>query len=512
MPGPACCLLAAYLSSAAVVEAAAGADAEVAAGRAPIDPVSPEENSITLTLVPGAGLRVRSATNALTLAYTPRIFYRVPNALEVDRPLVLHQVTFEDTFELSRRLTWTSSAELSLGEIDYTASNLVFAPGSSAVRVSVADIARGEANTGLSLNITKRLRWTLDANGEYTTPLGDGGNLSDGTLPDGTTLPEGVTIPNGVLFGGVLESAQASVASSISYALNRSDRVAANLEVTYQWFPDTGRFLLFSPDLSWERQLDRSTSFSLSGGIAYVVTLETPAGGLQRSDEFGATGGFEVASVLYKARQTSVTGSINTTLDWFFDPVAGTSQPRAGIDVGSEILIGRDWQITPNGSFYAVLRDRGSGVGPTLGGAAPDLQAQIIDTNSTVLRAEIPFRYSITRAVQFVFGGRGSLRGNSITGDAFQLDRIVELWAFAGLAVRFASGRDYGTWLTLGDSEFGLRESANARRSTGQQVEEPDPLPQPKPATPASPSTTPTSTQPSTQPRAQPEPDEPGAP
>src|SRR5690242_3071202 len=120
MPAAACCLLAAMFASSAVVEAAAGAEGEVAAGRAPIELDGPEENSVTFTLVPGAALRVRSAASSVTLTYTPRIFYRVPNALEVDRPLVLHQVALDHSQSFSRRLSWATTGNFSIGEIDYT--------------------------------------------------------------------------------------------------------------------------------------------------------------------------------------------------------------------------------------------------------------------------------------------------------------------------------------------------------------------------------------------------------
>lgn len=448
MPGPACCLLAAFLSSAGIVEAAAGVDGEVAAGRAPVDPTDPDqssENSITFTLVPGAALRLRSQTNNLTLTYAPRIFYRAPNVLEVDRPLVLHQVTLEDAVELSRRLSWGSSASLSIGEIDYTASNLVFAPGTSAVRTSVADIVRAEGQTGIRYDVSRRLRWTWDASAEYTTPLGDTGTSG---------LPADAPLPDNLAFGALPESAQVSTNSGLSYALNRADRVGVNGEVTYQWFPDTGRFLLFSPDVTWESQLDRRTSIALSAGIAYVVALETQ-GGIEQENAFGGTGGFQLASVFQKTRAMTVTGAFNTSLDWFFDPVAGTSQPRAGADVGVDVQIRRKWQISPNVSFYAVLRDRAQALGePPIetpdGTTAPVVTGlQGIDYDSTQLRAEVPFRYSLSDEVLLTFGVRGSMRGNSITDDDFELDRLVEIWAFAGLTVRFSSGRDYGSWLSL---------------------------------------------------------------
>jgi len=448
MPGPACCLLAAVLSSAGVVEAAAGVDGEVAAGRAPVDPTNPtqdSENSITFTLVPGAALRLRSQTNNLTLTYTPRIFYRAPNVLEVDRPLVLHQVSLEDAVELSRRLSWSSQASLSIGEIDYTASSLVFAPGTSAVRTSVADIVRVDGTSGVRYDLTRRLRWTVDASAEYTTPIGDSGVSG---------LPADSPLPDGVVFGALPESAQVSAETGLSYALSRSDRLGMAGELTYQWFPDTGRFLLLSPDVTWESQLSRRTSISLSAGIAYVIALETQ-GGIQQENAFGGTGGFQLASVFHKSRVATVTGAFNASLDWFFDPVAGTSQPRAGVDAGVDIQIGRKWQISPNASFYAVLRDRGQTLGEppittpdgTMAPVVTDVQG--IDYDSTQLRAEIPFRYSLSRNVLLSFGARGSMRGNSLSDDDFELDRLVEFWAFGGLTVRFSSGRDYGSWLSL---------------------------------------------------------------
>ena len=441
MPAPACCLLAVLFASSAVVEAAAGAEGEVAAGRAPIELDGPEENSVTFTLVPGAALRVRSAASSVTLTYTPRIFYRVPNALEVDRPLVLHQVALDHAQSFSRRLTWATTGNFSIGEIDYTASNLVFDPGTSAVRSSVTDIVRADATTGIKLDVTRRLRWSLDVSGEYTTPLGDD------DLPD--NLPANLA----VLAGSVPESAQFSTRSSLSYAINRTDRLAANGEVTYQWFPDTGRFLLLSPDISWESQLNRRTNISLSAGVAYVVSLETQVG-VSSENAFGGTGGFSLSTVMYKTRQATATTKFNASVDWFFDPVAGTSQPRAGVDLGTDITIGRDWVIGPNASFYTTLRDPNSTLGtpqvvPPDGDPVAPVVTTVINDYSTQLRGEIPFRYNLSKFVALNWGARASLRGRSIVQDNFKLGEQYEIWGFFGLSVRYAGGHDTGNWLSL---------------------------------------------------------------
>jgi hypothetical protein len=440
MPGLACCLLAAFISSASVVEAAAGVDGEVAAGRAPVQLNGPEENSVTFTLVPGAALRLRSTTNALTLSYTPRIFYRVPNQLGVSRPLVLHQVQLGDVVRTSRSLSWTSTAQLSIGELDYTASALVFAPGSSAVRASVVDIIRAEGQTGFVLDVTRRLRWSADVYGDFTRPLED----------QPTTPP---VVPAGVDFdvpaGTVPESAQLGTKTSLSYAVTRADRIAANGEVTYQWFPDTGRFLLLSPDLSWDRQLSRASKMSLSAGFAYVITLATPDGS-DPGDAIGGTGSFHFDSTLHRARNIKVSTGFGANLDWFFDPIAGTSQPRAGVDGGVNVDIGRDWSISPNASFFTIVRGASTTVGQATDGTTPTTLtiAQNISYDATQLRAEIPFTYRATKFLSLNFGARGALRGREIQEQGFP-DERYEFWAFFGLTLRFASGHEQATWLSL---------------------------------------------------------------
>jgi hypothetical protein len=439
MPGTACCMLAALLGS-AVVEAAAGVEGEVAAGRAPIVLSGPEENSITFTVVPGAALRLRSLTDTLTLTYTPRIFYRAPNALEVDRPLVLHQVSFNQSTEFGRRLVWTSALGASVGEVDYTASNLVFDTVTSVARTSVADILRLEGETGIRYELSRRWRWTLDVEGDYTRPLGD--------QPTTPPIPPDPNIDLGdVPFGGVPESAQLSTQTGFSYAVTRSDRIGINGEITYQWFPDTGRFLLLSPDVTWEKQLSQRTNIGVSAGMAYVVTVEAIDGDQENS--FGGTGGFQYNSVVYRARSAVVSMGLAGSLDWFFDPIAGTSQPRAGVDGNSNMAIGRDWQITPNASFYTLLRESRSETGPGRNTMMGNTSVELIALDATQLRAEIPVSYRLTDLTYLSFGARASLRGRSVLDEDFSLTETVEFWAFVGLTLRLATSRDTGAWLSL---------------------------------------------------------------
>lgn len=444
MPGPLSSLLVTAFA-ASVVEAAVGADGEVAAGRAPIALVGREENSLTFTVVPGAGLRLRGTSETVSLSYTPRIFYRLPNELGVDRPLLLHQVSLAHQSEVSRRVGWSNSAQLSVGEVDYTAAGVVFDPRvSSVVRSSVADMLRAEGQTGLKFDMTRRLRLSWDVTGEYTTPL-DG--TTTAPIDPGAMVPTDEPPPALTVIGdAVPESAQISTQAGLSYEVSRFDHLASGAEITYQWFPDTGRYLLLSPNVSWDTQLSQRTTLAVSAGFAYVITLEANEG-VDDSNSIGGTGSFNVGSVVYKSREVSVSTSVNASLDWYFDPLAGTSQPRAGVDLSTNIEIGRDWLINPNAAFYTVLREgRARVVGTDAEGNPVALD---VYPDATILRGEIPFRYNISRAVNLSFGARAALRGRALNDEGFSLTEQYELWAFLGLTVRLATSHDDASWLGL---------------------------------------------------------------
>jgi len=202
--------------------------------------------------------------------------------------------------------------------------------------------------------------------------------------------------------------------------------------------------LLLSPSLFWDKQLSKRTDISVAAGVAYVVTVEA-LDGREQDNSFGGTGSFSYNSVVSRGRSAVVSVGLAASLDWFFDPIAGTSQPRAGFDANSNIAIGRDWQITPNASFYTLLREQRSGRTP----GEENTTVELVSLDATQLRGEIPFSYRLSNLAYLNFGVRGSLRGRSLLDEDFSLTELVEFWAFAGLTVRFASGRDTGSWLSM---------------------------------------------------------------
>jgi hypothetical protein len=442
MFGPACCLLLAAFSS-SVVEAAIGAEGEVAAGRAPLDYAGKARDSLTFTLTPGAGLRARSRFNTLTLSYTPRIFYRLPNALEVNRPLVLHHVGLDHAYELGQRLTWSSSLQLSVGQVDYTAAAVVFDARQSAnIRSSITDLFRTTGNTGLRYRLGPRFTLNWEGGVEYTTTIDDA-PVTPAPAEDGGDIRT---------FGSIIpDSFQIRTKPAISLSVGRASHVGAGAELTYQWFKDTSRYLVLAPELDYDYTFGKRLTLNLAGGIAYVWTLDAvnPA---ERKNSLGGTGSIGLTSDVYRGPGVTATLSVDASLEWYFDPVLGTSQPRAGTTISNLTSIGRYWTFTPNVSFYTVLK--------TVYYRPVDLQGRPIpqDPNNpdqrnlaldaTIFRVELPFSYQLSDTASIGFGARGALRGPPLQAPG-PFREQTEFWAFVGLTLRAATSGDYGAWLPL---------------------------------------------------------------
>jgi hypothetical protein len=427
MPGASGSLLALVLG-AAVVEGAVGADTEVAAGRAPVELDGPERNSIAFTGTPAVGLRIHDETHTFTTTYAPRFYYRVPNVLDVSRPLVLHQVglSYENLLDISSQ--WTTRASASVGELDYTTASEVFDPQSAGLQEDVAQVARFDGESTLRHSTSRRTTLQLTLQGEYTTPI----NEDDTPAP---LLPDVPVDPAAPAVGGILKSAAGTIRPELRYVLTRRDFLTTSLRGSYQWFSNGSRFVVISPQLGWERRLSPRSTFISSAGPLYAIVLDA-APGASEDNFLGGSGVLELRSTLSRSDGHELTGHMSGTVDWFFDPLAGTSDPRATVEVGAGARFGRDWSFTPIVSFSTLLREDTGGVA-----------AAISRTDASVLRAELPVRYEITRKVRFNFGARGSLRGTRLGGDDFSLTDTVEVWAYVGLAVAFATSGEPATWI-----------------------------------------------------------------
>jgi hypothetical protein len=450
MPGPLSSLLIATFA-ASVFEAGVGADSEVAAGRAPVDFAGAPKDSASFTVVPGAGVRRRSAQSTLTLSYTPRIYYRGPNALSVDRPLVLHQAALNHTWDAAHDISWSSTAQVSIGQLDYTAAGVVFDETiSSAVRSSITDLFRATGTTGLRFGFGPRLSLNIDNSVEYTTTLDDTSVIPvPGTAVVGAQPGSGSSV-----FGTVIpDSFQVSTHPALGYLIGRDTHVGTSVDVTYQWFKDTARYLLISPDLYWDAKFGTRTTISLAGGVSYLHVLDAVAG-QELESSVGGNAHVDVSTVVYRGEGTTATYGLDASLEYFFDPISGTSTPRAGATTRMLFEFGRQWTAEPIAAFYTVLKTTryvliSGGVpvvtDPNDPNALPP--QDVVANDATLVRLELPITYQASEAVGLSFGVRSNLRSRPLSDPAFKLNEQSEVWAFVGLTVRAATSSDSGAWL-----------------------------------------------------------------
>jgi hypothetical protein len=429
MPGASGTLLALALG-AAVVEGAVGADTEVAAGRAPVEINGPERNSVSFTGTPAVGLRITDETHTFTTTYAPRFYYRLPNVLDVNRPLVLHQVDlgYENLIDIST--LWTTVAALDIGELDYTSASQIFDPQTSGLQQDVEQIARVSGDSTYRVTTSRRSTWQLSLQGEYTTPIN-----TDDDEPAAPTEPVDPTLPPvAPATTTILKSASGTVRPHYRYVVSRRDFITSELRLSYQWFSNGGEFVVVSPQLGWERRLSYRSTLVTSAGPLYVVVLSA-APGADDDNFIGGSGLLELRSTLSRGDGHELTGNLSGTVDWFFDPLAGTSDPRATVQASAVARFGRKWTLSPVVSFSTLLREESGGA------------AAIARTDASVLRADLPVRYDINDNQRFNFGLRSSFRGGRLGTNDFSLTETYEAWAYVGLALAFGTSGERTSWI-----------------------------------------------------------------
>lgn len=452
MPGAASSLLLAAFAS-SVIEAGVGADSEVAAGRAPVDFAGAPKDSASFTMVPGAGVRRRSAQSTLTLSYTPRIYYRGPNALSVDRPLVLHQAALNHNWEVKGDFAWTSSAQVSVGQIDYTAAGVVFDETiSSTVRSSITDLFRATGTSGVRFTFGPRVTLNIDNAVEYNTTLDDTGVV---TTPEAPVGAPPVTGDGQSVFGTIIpDSFQVSTHPALGYLIGRDMYVGTSVDVTYQWFEDTARYLLISPDLYWTAKFGARTTLSIAGGVSYLHVLDAT----DLADQESSVGGnahVDVNHVVYRGTGTTATYGLDASVEYFFDPITGTSTPRAGATTRLLLELGKQWTVEPLAAFYTVLKTTryvllSNGVPVAVDPNDPNgvpVDNLVVANDATLFRLELPVTYQASEGVGFSFGVRSNMRARPLSDDNFKLNEQSEVWAFIGLTIRAATSADSGAWL-----------------------------------------------------------------
>jgi hypothetical protein len=380
------------------VDLATGARAELNVGRIPVNAGSPSESGTEETIVLRSGVRLMSPTSTFSLSYTPQYYLRLPDALGVGRPLLLHDGGLLWLARLSPRVSMNFGLRSSAGELSNSGFQLFFEPGTGRLEASIVPIFRLSSNLGMSALTGKRQTTTVALSGSHNDSLGDSTAL---TTSDNLAL-------------------------SLSHSIGLSPRTSAGISAQGGY---VGR--------------DESDSATV-GGQLFLSQQLTPSGVLRvgvGANQGWALGGsvswpLPTVDVGYRTRFTGAGQSWNLDVSSgtraFFDVTSAIYRPQVFLSAGVTGTILQTWTVGSTLTFSADI----SGSNLTAGG------------QPTQFRFNVPIGYRISETVRLAFGLRLALSAPPIsmwdTSDGTIQDQVS---VFVSLDWSAGTDRNRGGWL-----------------------------------------------------------------
>jgi hypothetical protein len=415
------CLLLAIDPRAKAVDVSGGVMAEVRGGRAPVVIDAEPEPSMLLVVIPNFDLRVRMRRRGMLMfGYAPRFVLRVPNILGVRRPLVLHQLSMLYDVAMSRRWDFSGALTSSVGELDYTANNLVLGtmqgttPSSAILQYAVV-----EANTTFTARATSVDTFLFGPAFAYRTPIGENAQLTE----DPTVEQIAMILP---------EQLSGSFVAAYTRTVTPRDDVSLQATPGIMSFTPGALFSTVDGRIAWGRQIRPRLRSRIDGGVFAVHVLD------RRDDPFGSRNRvLPVANVgltgrLLSRARVRLEGDVSAGINGFFDVLRGTVQPRAGGSVQLSAEMPPRWRAGVLVSFFTSANREPQTV---VDGPQPLL-------DETVLFVQTPVTYMIDRRMFLEFGSIVTARGPHLTVDEFSYADQLEVWGY--VAFRFSIGTARG--------------------------------------------------------------------
>lgn len=397
------------------LQAAVGGRLEAQVGVVPDTSFDDSEASVAFAVVPVAGIQVQSDRTELTALYRPRAYWRFPNPISLERPLILHQANLDHVYQVSPRTSWRNRFAGSIGEVDYSLSSLVFDPSQPSVpSTDVTELVRVGGSTALGHQLTSRTTAGVALEGSYNSPL----DTSDEAF--------------------FVRSFDAEIAPFWGYAITRRDDVTLGVPVGYAWFDEEATYLIATPNLLFGHDFTRLTSGGLGVGLAYLRVLDSldPAGPEVGETDVTPTGDARLESRVYGERGKYVDVGAVAQYRWYFDPVLGRPAQRAGGGVFGGMTLPPKWTVGVAVSFYTTVRE-------SVFESAEE--EELVRRDQTMLRIDAPVSYDINRFLGLEFGVRSNLRGPALSEGLDLSD--VELWFYGALRVVFDPKDKQAGWM-----------------------------------------------------------------
>jgi hypothetical protein len=402
--------------------------AETRAGAAPTTAGAASEASVLGILTPAVDLLYLSPRLELRLDYALRIFWRETDQDASGIPVYLHTGTITASARATRRLRLSGTLQVSEGAADY--SYLPILVGTNqATLVSVPQIFVATARAGGELDLSHRTKLQLELNGAYRRSIGDPNAIPPGMVPP---TPTGVAPPPTVFPTFTLVSAKPGVAIRLSPV----DDLELSSAATYQYASPvsvvplngsgvpvnrTVTSLSVTPRVGWRVRTARSDEIRFGAGVAFSHLTGTDAAD---ANPISPVADVAFRGVVVSGRDFVLRTSVGGTVDYFLDPVLGTSGPRGTVSAGLLLTLPSEWTAGLDGNFSTTLTSH-----PTIASAAMPTPVYPDETSAAVV---VPVRHRISDSLFMEIGARWSDRGVQIFAPHFGF-HAHEYWFYVQL-------------------------------------------------------------------------------
>jgi hypothetical protein len=348
------------------------------------------------------------------LGYAPRLQLRVPNRLDINRPLLLHQMYTSYDVAFTRRWTMAAEAAGSVGEIDYTALGVALGPGQGELPAdAVTQYAVGSTRVRFTGQLAPTHELSIYPFAGIRAPIGTSAEADEGLQ---RILPT-----------------QSNVGLGLRYAHQATavDAVSVTTEPEAVDYDGQVTFVAVDSRVGWGRRLGLRTDLSLDGGVFGARTVRSE----REPERLGDSRVFPVGEATLTGRLHSeathwVDGTITTGVFGFFDRVRDRVDPRAQAQFDITTVIPPRWTAGVSlAAFLPITED------PRLlsdGTQSPD---------EVVYRAQTPVGYLINDFTRFEFGTVFAIRTSHPNADPVEISRF-EMWFY--VAMRFGMGTARG--------------------------------------------------------------------
>jgi hypothetical protein len=401
----------------------ASGTSESRAGVAPLIPGYVPQSFVAEILIPRLALELRNPDLVFGAWYSPRIFWEYPNPSSLSgqapnapvvsgqaptptaasEPLILHTFGLALDARTSRSVRVTAAAGGSIGEPDYTTLPQVLGNAQGALP-PVVELAAGSGQAGVVATLSKRWEVSLAAQASHWQWL---------------------DIPAGLVTGTVTSQTSASAEPAAAFRLTARDMLGFGTAVGWVSYSTGNGAFIVTPTATWKRHLDRDTDLNLRLGFTYAHLLGSlppgalPVFGTSETQAVAPVGSAEIILRLARFDQIVFLGRAFAGVDFYFDPVLGTGQPRGSATAELTAVWVPSWTISLRGDFATILED----VPFPPGGTPPD---------ETAFSVSLAVRRRVTENFYAELGGRWANRGPTLDTPDFRFDQL-QLWAYLSL-------------------------------------------------------------------------------